>query len=132
LNRAFDSLRKFPLFLMDTDIHLNQGFHDLIVAGNTRTAAEMARRDLLIIRHYKMRNTLSDAASPSARPTSAYHHETRANLERLRNSIDQSLYRACMSPFVYYFFCHSLMPIPGCTRITIRTQPSLEKDAIAR
>jgi len=36
LNRSFDSLRKFPLFLMGSDIHLNQGFHDLIIGGEKR------------------------------------------------------------------------------------------------
>lgn len=128
LNRAFDSLRKFPVFLMDVDVHLNQGFHDLIVSGEKRSAKEMGRADLLPIRHYKMFSTQQDAISQEVRPTSSYHHETRVNLDRLRRNFDATLAGAVMSPFTYQFFDYSLVPVPGTSHITVRAVGA-EKEA---
>ncbi|KAA1008229.1 hypothetical protein FVF58_23120 [Paraburkholderia panacisoli] len=122
LNRAFDSLRKFPIFLVDVDVHLNQGFHDLILAGEKRAAKEIGRPDLLPIRHYKMFSTQQDAASREVRPASSYHHETRVNLERLRKNFESVLAGAAMSPFAYQFLDYSLVPVPGRSQITVRAE----------
>lgn len=99
LNRSFDSLRKFPLFLMNSDIHLNQGFHDLIINGEKRSYKDIGRPDLLVIRHYKMYGTQLDASSENIRPTTSYHQETKSNLDRLRKNINSSLCSASISPF---------------------------------
>lgn len=110
LNRSFDSLRKFPLFRMDSDIHLNQGFHDLIISGEKRTYKEMGRSDLILIRHYKMFNTQLDAMSEHDRPVDSYHHETQIYIERLRKNIQSQLLGAAISPFTYlYTDCESVI-----------------------
>lgn len=99
LNRSFDSLRKFPLFIMGENVHLNQGFHDLIINGEKRSSKEMGREDLIVVRHYKLFNEQEHLILCDIRPTVAYHHETRKNLERLRENIQAILLQAAMSPF---------------------------------
>lgn len=112
LNRSFDSLRKFSLFRMDSDIHLNQGFHDLIISKQKREYKEMARSDLLVVRHYKIFNTQLDAVAQHMRPLNSYHQETQVNLERLRRSISKSLCEAAMSPFIYKY-CNDQILLPS-------------------
>lgn len=119
LNRAFDSLRKFPIFKMAPDVHLNQGFHDLIIAGQKRSAQEMGRRDLIPILHYKLFNTQIDKEH-GARPTDAYHHETRINLDRLQEGLGNALRATCMSPFTFMFRSFGLVPVAGVPQIEMR------------
>lgn len=120
LNRALDSLRKFPVFFMDSDVHLNQGFHDLIISGDKRTADEMFRSDLLVICHYKLLSMQYDADAKDLRPTDAYHHETRLNIERLRENLAKTLSYSAMCPFTYPFLGPQLIPTPKHDQVTIR------------
>ena len=99
LNRSFDSLRKFPLFIMSENINLNQGFHDLIIDGERRSSVDMGRDDLLVVRHYKLFNEQESSMLCDIRPTAAYHHDTKKNLERLRENLQENLLHAAMSPF---------------------------------
>lgn len=133
LNRAFDSLRKFPVFRMGGDIHLNQGFHDLIIGGKQRSGHDLSRPDLLAIRHYKLWNSQGDAVDASNRPADAYHVETRVNLERLRSNLHRALRVACASPFTHRFIDHRLVPVPGRMSIVLRTDKAAhdERDAFA-
>lgn len=113
LNRAFDSLRKFPVLFVRENIHLNQGFHDLILDGQKRSAKDMLRHDLLPIRHFKLFNTQYDAIAPTNRPSNAYHDDTKVNLDRLRKNITTSLKQACISPFTFAYWGYSLIPTPA-------------------
>lgn len=99
LNRSFDSLRKFPLFRMNDKIHLNQGFHDLIIDGIKRKQDEMGRDDLLVVRHYKLFYAQDEYNQDQTKPLVAYHHETSKNLQSLSQNIQFILKQACVSPF---------------------------------
>jgi hypothetical protein len=120
LNRAFDSLRKFPILLVRETIHLNQGFHDLILDGQKRTWQDMRRTDLLPIRHFKLFNTQHDAKAPVSRPADAYHSETKLNIERLRANIHASLKQACISPFTFEYIDFGLIPVPATGSVKLR------------
>ena len=124
MNRAFDSLRKFPIFQMDTDVHLNQGFHDLIISGEKRTASEMSRSDLLVIRHYNLLNAHYNSNNPIARPADAYHYETKINIERLQKHLVRAMKNAVMCPFTYPFLGHQLVPVPCQGQVNIRLTES--------
>lgn len=130
LNRAFDSLRKFPFFKAPADFHLNQGFHDLILEGAKRSPADLARTDLLPLLHYKLQQSQHDAREAGLRPTDAYHPETRANLERLRASLRSVLRQAVMSPFSHPFLGYELMPLPSVAAITLKI--TAQKDVATR
>jgi hypothetical protein len=120
LNRSFDSLRKFPLFRMDTDVHLNQGFHDLILDGAKRSASDFGRPDLLVIRHFKLLNMQRSLDSEELRPCHAYHEDTQISVSRLRQNIVNALRAGCLSPFTYTFLNHSMTPVPGRFKVTLR------------
>lgn len=120
LNRAFDSLRKFPILFVEKNIHLNQGFHDLIIQGQKRSAKDMRRNDLLPILHFKLFNTQIDAISPGNRPSNAYHAETKVNLDRLRGGINRTLRQACASPYNFEYLSYNLIPVPSVQSIRLQ------------
>lgn len=119
LNRAFESLRKFPVFKMGSDIHLNQGFHDLLIAGEKRKVSEMKRLDLLVIRHFNLLGVHHKSTGAVLRPVDAYHQETQTNIERLQNQLKKALKIAAMSPFTFQYINPQLVPVPGRDHIII-------------
>lgn len=119
LNQAFDSLRKFPLFKMNEGIHLNQGFHDLIINKTSRDTSEMERADLLTILHYKLYSSQIDAQATHTRPTSAYHQETQLNIERLRRNLKAILIESTESRFSYRYISPFFVPTPFRQTIAI-------------
>lgn len=94
LNNAFNCLRKIPLFQMDKNIHLNQGFHDLIIGNQKRSHTELTRSDLLGIRHYKLFNVYVDNNDDPLRPHEAYYLGS-INLVQLRKNIKNILMECC-------------------------------------
>ena len=122
VNRAFDSLRKFPIFKMSQDIHLNQGFHDLIINGEKRSWRALDRKDLLLIRHYKLFNSQRDSINPESRPAESYHPDTENNLKRLRENLGGALRAAAASPFTYQYLCYRMVPIPIAQTLVVRIE----------
>lgn len=94
LNKTLDCLRKIPLFYMDSDIHLNQGFHDLIINNDRRDSTEFLRNDLLGVRHYKLFDTHLPSKLGTLRPHYSYHQGTSSNLLSLRENIRHVLKNA--------------------------------------
>lgn len=124
INNSFDSLRKFPVFKMSSDIHLNQGFHDLLISGEKRQASELNRSDLLVIRHYNLVNTSQRSSDAELRPSDAYHYETKRNIERLQGRLKKALTQAAISPFTYPFLGTQWIPVPAQKVITLRQADS--------
>lgn len=120
LNGTIDSLRKFPLIKFRKGIHLNQGFHDLIIDGVKRSSSDLSRIDLLPILHYKMHGSLLDSADNTRRPTQSYHQDTEKNLLRLRKKIHTHLKQACISPFTYEVSDYWTIPIPSKKTISLK------------
>ncbi len=130
LNDTVDSLRKFPLFRYHSQVHLNQGFHDLLIDGKGRRTEELARADLLPILHYKLWNmqqkcpvTGEGTALPDAPDYSAYHERTRQNLERLEAGLDQHIEAAAASDRRFRFIDYGLVPVPGAPTISVHRSP---------
>lgn len=97
LNKTFDGLRKIPLFYMDKTIHLNQGFHDLIVKGIQRSNTEFLRDDILPMRHYKLYKTQLEIQNVELRNPVDYFHGSNTNLVKLRENLLTVLSNAAMS-----------------------------------
>ena len=121
LNRAYDSLRKFPLFYYKPGIHLNQGFHDLIIENHKRNPSELNRSDLIPIQHYKLNGLYVQKYRGLKRDPEAYHIETRDNLIRLYDCIESSLRVAMFSPFSWPYKGYHLVPLPNIRKIRIMT-----------
>lgn len=119
VNGSFDSQRKFPLFRCAAGMHLNQGFHDLIIDGVRRVPAELERSDLLPIRHYKLWSLLQQRRSDTMRSLAAYHSETGRNLERLTRNLSGSLLKASVAPFLFDFFGYAALPVPANPRLRV-------------
>jgi hypothetical protein len=94
INGSLDSLRKFPIIHYREGMHLNQGFHDLIIDGEKRSPADLERSDLIPIKHYKLMTMLEAEDFESAKSFDAYHHETCENLKNLNKVVNQRLSEA--------------------------------------
>lgn len=101
LNKSFDSLRKIPIFKMTESTELNQGFHKLIIDGEELSSDNLKRKDLIIIKHYKLFNSQLDAEDSILRPLSAYYHTTQINLKKLRLNLNNLLIKASSSENSY-------------------------------
>lgn len=119
LNGSFDSLRKFPFLKYKHGIHLNQGFHDLIIDKEKRTYKDLSSSDLLPLIHYKLYVTQLDAETNDRRPTNVYHHETEKNLIKLRRDILNHLKYASVSPFSYKYYDYWSVPLPELKSINL-------------
>lgn len=119
LNRAFDSLRKFPLFKYRLGFHLNQGFHDLIIDGEKRKPNELERYDLIPIIHYKLKSLLIQKLTRHKKNPKVYHPETCKNLLKLLCGIKICINNAMLSPFAKEYLGYVLIPVPACNRILI-------------
>jgi hypothetical protein len=119
INASLDSLRKFPIIRYRKGMHLNQGFHDLIIDAVKRTPADLARPDLIPILHYKLW-VLSEAENAeAARGFDAYHHETSENLKSLVSGLDEKIAGAANSSFTYPYQGYALIPTPACTTVEL-------------
>lgn len=121
LNRAFDSLRKFPIFRYRPGIHLNQGFHDLIIDSHKRKPSELNRGDLIPIIHYKLRGLLLQKISGQPKDIHAYHQETSKNLNRIISNIEYCLLNAMISPFSHKYIGYNVIPTPNCQEIIVES-----------
>lgn len=110
VNRSFDSLRKFPLVKWQRGMHLNQGFHDLIIDKEKRSWKETNRKDLLVIKHYKF-------LSIKYREFDNYFGETKINHERLRSRLENIFKDDILNHDSYQFLSPSLVPTPARTSI---------------
>ena len=127
LNRSFDSLRKFPIFKFDFDIHLNQGFHDLIIKNEKRSSTELNRTDLIPIIHYKLKELLFQKLSKTFKDTCEYHQETALNLNRIITNIEQCINNAMISPFTYKYMGYAMFPLPNLKSLKIEEFNSRKK-----
>jgi hypothetical protein len=122
INKSLDSLRKFPIIRYRREMHLNQGFHDLIVDGEKRSAVELQRADLLPIVHFKLWLLSRSDGVTNGKEFSAYHHETRENLRTLSREIDKMIISASAQPQIYRYLGYELIPTPSCQTIEIRVR----------
>lgn len=120
INGSIDSLRKFPIIKFNKGIHLNQGFHDLIINGDKRSFADLERTDLLPILHYKLHASQFDACDDTSRPAEQYHQDTAKNIEKLRKNIQKNLKQAAIIPFNYTYIDFWALPLPGKTSIELK------------
>jgi len=119
VNRAFDSLRKFPFFRYDTLINIHQGFHDLIIDGQSRSWSELGRRDLLPILHYKIHNLQCTDLQPGNSEDDAYYSITQQNMLRFLQNRFSHLRQMIVSPFSYAYLGYGVVPLPGVPSITL-------------
>ena len=117
INRSFDSMRKFPLFKFRPKIHINQGFHDLIVNNTKRKPEELKRRDLIPILHYKLYNI----ANKFVNNPESYHSETKRNIYRLISNVRGSLIAATISPYSFPYLNFKMLPISSIQTLKIRS-----------
>lgn len=120
LNRSFDSLRKFPLIKFSANMHIHQGFHDLVVDGKSRKWGELLRRDLLPLLHYKLYHLQFNITDKQESSFDAYYSVTQENLRRLHSDRDLHRLQAAISPFTYEWLDYSLIPTPSVQKITLR------------
>ncbi len=119
INASLDSLRKFPIIRYRKGIHLNQGFHDLIIDAVKRSYKDLARPDLIPIVHYKLWVLFEADDAEAAKGFDAYHHETSENLRSLIAGLDEKLSTAASGSFLYPYLGYALIPTPSCQLIEI-------------
>lgn len=124
LNQTVDSLRKFPLFQYRSGVHINQGFHDLIIDGQKRSADDLARADLIPILHYKLYQMDLTSGSFRERPTGEYHSETQQNIKKLRENIAEKTEVAAKSPFRYRYIAYEVFPVPSSHVVRVIREPA--------
>lgn len=129
VNGSIDSMRKFPLLKFNKGMHLNQGFHDLIINGEKRSPKELGRTDLFPVLHFKLYASQFDSDDESTRPTEHYHQDTAKNLAKLRKNISTSLRQAAITPFSYTFLDFWTLPLPNRSSIEIHTKDIKESTA---
>lgn len=117
VNRSLDSLRKFPIVRWRPGIHLNQGFHDLIIDGVKRSHSDLQRTDLVPLLHFKLQNLSYTESKGISRGFDGYHYETRENLLALTQGIDEKILAAAESEAVFPYLGFSLIPIPSRKQI---------------
>lgn len=87
--RTVDCLRKFPIFIYDHDVRLNQGFHDLIRGGS---GSKLQSDDALLpIRHYKMLKILVSVGDSRAAGLSNYFGRTAENQSKIYSLGEEGL-----------------------------------------
>jgi len=119
INASLDSLRKFPIIRYRKGMHLNQGFHDLIIDAVKRSPGDLARPDLIPIMHYKLWVLSETADAKATKGFDAYHHETNKNLSSLITGLEQKLSAAGDGSCIYPYLGFALIPTPGCQSIEI-------------
>ena len=119
VNRAFDSLRKFPFFRYDESMNIHQGFHDLIIDGKSRSWDEMGRRDLLPILHHKIYNLQFTDLSSGNNDFSSYYSITQKNMLRFARDRFHHLKQMIISPFSYSYIGYGTVPLPGIPSVTL-------------
>ncbi len=119
VNRAFDSLRKFPFFCYDASMNIHQGFHDLIIAGESRSWTELGRQDLLPILHHKIFDLQFAVYSQANNEYNSYYSITKKNMLRFIKDKFLHLKQMIRSPFSYPFLGYGSMPLPSAPSITL-------------
>lgn len=119
VNGSLDAQRKFPLFRFVPGLHLNQGFHDLVLGGIKREPCEIERRDLLPIRHFKLWSMAEQGRTNRVRDAAAYHGRTGRNLQRFHRNLMSSLLRASSAPFLFPFFGYAALPLASQARLVV-------------
>ena len=101
--------------------------------GEKRSASDLARSDLVPIRHYKLFNLLMVEDFKNRERIGAYHHETQGNLVRLMENLDERLGRLGLCPTLRCwqgFECIAI-PTPGM-QIEMQENPSPEMSQLHR
>ncbi|GGP50328.1 glycosyltransferase family 2 protein [Shewanella saliphila] len=111
-NKTFDSMRKFPLVKWESKMHLNQGFHDLIINGDKRTYNALESTELMPIRHYKYRSIASQISGDSAKNIAQYHDDTKRNIESAIKNFNTIIKECVLNPFSFEFISPLLVPTP--------------------
>ncbi len=119
VNRAFDSLRKFPIMKYDISMNIHQGFHDLIIDGENRSWTELGRQDLLPILHHKIYNLQFADFSSEYNECDSYYSITRKNMLRFIKDRFLHLRQMVVSPFSYPYLGYGTVPLPSASSITL-------------
>ena len=128
INASLDSLRKFPIIRYRKGMHLNQGFHDLIIDTVKRSSEDLTRTDLIPIVHFKLW-VLSEAEdAEAAKGFDAYHHETSENLRSLIAGLDKKLSTVADGACIYPYLGYALIPTPTCQSIEVLLKYEEEGD----
>lgn len=119
INGSLDSLRKFPIIKYREGMHLNQGFHDLIIEDVKRSPDDLIRSDLIPIVHYKLWVLSRTKEFEASKSFDAYHHETSENLKSLISGLGEKFSAATNDQCIYPYLGFDLMPTPSCQTIEI-------------
>ena len=119
VNRAFDSLRKFPFFRYEGSMNIHQGFHDLLIEGKSRSWGDLGRRDLLPILHYKIYDLQFRDPSSDNCEIASYYSITQENMSRFIQKRFHHLRQMIVSPFSYRYLGYGTIPLPGVISITL-------------
>jgi hypothetical protein len=119
INASLDSLRKFPIIRYRKGMHLNQGFHDLIIDAKKRSPQDLVRLDLIPILHYKLWVLSQAEDAEAARGFEAYHHETSENLRSLVAGLDEKLSKEVDVSWIHPYLGYALIPTPSCQSIKV-------------
>ncbi|WGL16391.1 glycosyltransferase family 2 protein [Microbulbifer bruguierae] len=126
-NGSLDSLRKFPLVRWREKMHLNQGFHDLIIDGVKRTPKDLECEFLLPIRHYKIYSLAQQSIGANEKSVDQYHSETKINLTRMLGSLNKIIRTCIYNPYSYKFSSPYLIPTPTNKKLLLVNVDSLGK-----
>ena len=118
INGTVDSLRKFPLLRFRRGMHLNQGFHDLIIDNSKRSTKELARADLLPLLHYKIWNLEDKILRDGISSFEPYHPQTRENLALLCSDLREKVQRGTAAS-TFEFLGFALFPTPKKKRLRV-------------
>lgn len=119
VNRACDSLRKFPFFCYNTSMNIHQGFHDLLIDGKSRSWEELGRRDLLPILHHKIYNLQFTGLKAGDNDFVSYYSITQKNMLRFMEDRFLHLRQMIISPFSYLYLGYGTVPLPSVSSITL-------------
>jgi hypothetical protein len=111
-NKTFDSMRKFPLVKWETEMHLNQGFHDLIIKKEKRNYKSLESSDLIPIRHYKYRSIALQISGDSSKNIAQYHDDTKKNIQSAIKNFNVIIKECNLNPFSFRFLSPYFIPTP--------------------